>query len=74
MKQHSLQLRGPGLLAAAFAAVLTALICACALPTAALADEDTSTTYNCAQVGSKSFDNQHLQDAVDEAANRRPAA
>ena len=69
MKQHSLQLRGPGLLAAAFAAVLTALICACALPTAALADEDTSTTYNCAQVGSKSFDNQHLQDAVDEAAN-----
>ena len=69
MRQCPSKLRRPGLLAAAFAVALTALACAFALPIAAQADVDTSTTYNCAHVGFKSFDNQHLQDAVDEAAN-----
>ncbi len=69
MRQNPPKLRRPGLLAAAFAVAMTALVCALALPTAALADEDTSTTYDCAKVGSKSFDNEHLQDAMDEAAN-----
>ena len=69
MRQRPSKLRRPGLLAAAFAVALTALACAFALPAAALAEVDTSTTYNCAHVGFKSFDNQHLQDAVDEAAN-----
>lgn len=69
MRQCPSKLRRPGLLAIVFAVALTALACAFALPTATLAEVDTSTTYNCAHVGFKSFDNQHLQDAVDEAAN-----